>query len=69
MERATALSQLPESYAEALRLQDAGLDEEAIATRLGMPREAIALLLRLAEAKLTRLMANDEPPNNSVGSG
>jgi DNA-directed RNA polymerase specialized sigma24 family protein len=64
MDRATALRQLPETYARALRMRDAGLDEQAIATRLGVPPEAIGFLLRLAEAKLTRLMASDEPPSN-----
>jgi DNA-directed RNA polymerase specialized sigma24 family protein len=67
MDRRTALDQLPETYAKALRLRDAGLRDEAIATRLGIPQEAIAPLLRLAEAKLTRLMASDEPPPSHAG--
>jgi DNA-directed RNA polymerase specialized sigma24 family protein len=62
MDRATALNRLPETYANALRLRDAGLREKDIATRLGVPEEAIAALLRLAQAKLTRLMASEEPP-------
>jgi hypothetical protein len=62
MDRATALSQLPETYAEALRLRDAGLSDEAITSRLGVPAEAMSLLLGLAEAKLAHLMAADEPP-------
>jgi DNA-directed RNA polymerase specialized sigma24 family protein len=65
MDRATALSQLPETYAEALRLRDAGLSDEATASRLGIPAEAMSLLLRLAEAKLAHLMAEDEPATNS----
>jgi DNA-directed RNA polymerase specialized sigma24 family protein len=69
MDQATALSQLPETYANALRLRDAGLRDEAIARRLGVPEEAIAPLLRLAEAKLTRLMVSDEPPPSHSGSG
>jgi len=69
MDQATALSQLPETYANALRLRDAGLCDEAIARWLGVPEEAIAPLLRLAEAKLTRLMASDEPPRSQAGSG
>ena len=68
MDRARALSQLPEVYAAALRLRDAGRGSEAIATRLGMPVEAIAPLLRLAEAKLSRLLASDEPPPPNTGS-
>ena len=62
MDRGDALDRLPETYANALRLRDAGLRDEDIATRLGIPQEAIAALLRVAEAKLTRLMASDEPP-------
>jgi DNA-directed RNA polymerase specialized sigma24 family protein len=61
MDRATALSRLPEAYAQALRLRDAGLSDNAIVCRLGVPAEAMALLLRLAEAKLAHLMAPDEP--------
>jgi DNA-directed RNA polymerase specialized sigma24 family protein len=60
MDRAAALSRLPEAYAEALRLRDAGLSDAAIARRLGVPAEAMALLLRLADAKLAHLMAGDE---------
>jgi DNA-directed RNA polymerase specialized sigma24 family protein len=60
MDRATALSQLPETYAQALRLRDAGLNDTAIATRLDVAPEAMALLLRLAEAKIARLILGDE---------
>lgn len=67
MDRATALNRLPETYANALRLRDAGLSDEAIATRFGIPHEAIAALLRLAEAKLAHLMS-DEPPPQEAGS-
>jgi DNA-directed RNA polymerase specialized sigma24 family protein len=62
MDRGAALDRLPETYARALRLRDVGLRDEDIAMRLGIPPEAIAALLRVAEAKLTRLMASDEPP-------
>ena len=60
MDRATALSRLPEAYAEALRLRNAGLSHAAISRRLGVPAEAMVLLLRLADAKLAHLMAGDE---------
>jgi DNA-directed RNA polymerase specialized sigma24 family protein len=69
MDRGAALDRLPETYANALRLRDAGLRDEDIAMRLGIPPEAIAPLLRLAEAKLTRLMVSDEPPPSQAGSG
>jgi DNA-directed RNA polymerase specialized sigma24 family protein len=61
MDRGAALDRLPEIYANALRLRDAGLRDEDIAMRLGIPQEAVAALLRVAEAKLARLMASDEP--------
>jgi DNA-directed RNA polymerase specialized sigma24 family protein len=60
MDRAAALTRLPETYAQALRLRDAGLSEDSIASRLGVPTEAMTLLLRLAEAKVARLMAAPE---------
>jgi DNA-directed RNA polymerase specialized sigma24 family protein len=61
MDRATALSRLPETYADALHLRDGGLSDGAIANRLGVPVEAMDLLLRLAEAKVARMMAVDRP--------
>ena len=67
MDRATALSRLPEAYAEALRLRDAGLSHAAIARRLGVPTEAMVLLLRLADAKLAHLMAGDEEEAPEAG--
>ncbi len=49
------LDQLPEPYAQALRLQRAGLGFAEIAEAVDVPPEAIETLLRLAEAKLSRL--------------
>ena len=60
MDRATALTQLPETYAQALRLHDAGLSDDSIASRLDVPTQAMTLLLRLAEAKVAHLMATYE---------
>ena len=68
MDRGAALDRLPETYANALRLWDAGLRDEDIAMRLGIPQEAIAALLRVAE-KLTRLMASEERPPGEAGAG
>lgn len=42
---------IPEDYAEAIRLHEAGLDED-ISERLEIPPEAVGPLLRLARAKL-----------------
>ena len=61
MDQALALQRLPEVYAAALRLRDAGLDEDAIADELGMERAAVEPLLRVAEAKLAALVAEEEP--------
>ena len=44
---------LPEAYATALRLRDAGCSDEVIADRLDIEPEALAPLLRIALAKLT----------------
>jgi DNA-directed RNA polymerase specialized sigma24 family protein len=50
--RDEALDQLPLPYSTALRLRDAGIPNEVIAECVGVEPEAIATLLRLAEAKL-----------------
>ena len=47
------LDDLPEAYATALRLRDAGCSDEMIADRLAIEPEAVAPLLRIAAAKLT----------------
>lgn len=60
MEPSEAIEQLPETYAEALRLQQAGL-EDSIAERLEIAPEAVGPLLRLAHAKLAVLLDPDEP--------
>lgn len=58
MESSEAIELLPEAYAEALRLRQAGL-EDSIPERLGIPPEAVDPLLRLAQAKLTALLDSD----------
>jgi DNA-directed RNA polymerase specialized sigma24 family protein len=59
MNRTAALDELPESYAVALRLRDAGHGNTAIATALGIELESVEPLLRLANAKLERLLQGD----------
>jgi ketosteroid isomerase-like protein len=61
MEEATAMARLPEVYAAALRLRSRDIDEDAIAAELGLEREAVGPLLRLAETKLQALLAAPEP--------
>ncbi len=60
MDRATAIRRLPEPYAAALKLHDEGFDD-LIADRLDIEPEAVRTLLRLAEAKLARLVDEIEP--------
>jgi DNA-directed RNA polymerase specialized sigma24 family protein len=62
MDRASALDELPEAHAVALRLRDAGHDDQAIATALGIDLEAVEPLLRVAVAKLSALMTDRDDP-------
>jgi hypothetical protein len=54
--------ELPELYALGLRLARSGQDNASIATQLGIEPEAVPSLLRLAEAKLARILRETEPP-------
>jgi DNA-directed RNA polymerase specialized sigma24 family protein len=56
MEHDEALDELPESYAQALRLRRVGLPDAAIAIRLAIPTESAHSLLQLAEAKLANVL-------------
>jgi len=47
---------LPGTYSLALRLRDAGLTNELIAECLAVEREALDLLLQVAEAKLAAIL-------------
>jgi DNA-directed RNA polymerase specialized sigma24 family protein len=62
VERDEAIDQLPVNYGRALRLQDRGFSTHDIAVALDIPEEAIRPLLRLAEAKLARIL-NESPPS------
>ena len=59
MDRDEALSQLPGLYGRALRLREQGCDRAQIAVELDVPAEAVGMLLRVAEAKLARLIGPD----------
>lgn len=52
-----ALEALPEVYARALRLQLDGATDEAIAAELGLDRQAVPSVLRLARDKLVTLLS------------
>jgi DNA-directed RNA polymerase specialized sigma24 family protein len=60
MDRSTAIDRLPEAYAAALRLQDEGYDDNAIAVRLGLAPTAVGPLLRVAAAKLRAILTAGE---------
>jgi DNA-directed RNA polymerase specialized sigma24 family protein len=66
MDQEQALCELPEMYAAALRLRDAGLDDDAIAAQLTMPVEGVPPLLRIAAAKLATVM-DDRRPGGDAG--
>jgi hypothetical protein len=55
VDRKAAIARLPAPYAVVLELHDQGRDDEIGAT-VGADPEAVPSLLRLAEAKLARLM-------------
>jgi DNA-directed RNA polymerase specialized sigma24 family protein len=50
--RDAALERLPPTYAKALRLRDAGIGSDLIAACVGVERESVPTLIRIAEAKL-----------------
>lgn len=56
VDRGEAIGRLPNNYADALSLFEAGMPAEAIATRLDVPIEAVGPMIRLAQAKLDRLL-------------
>jgi DNA-directed RNA polymerase specialized sigma24 family protein len=63
MDLESALSELPEAHAVALRLYRAGADTARIASELGIDIDAVGLLLRVAQAKLARLLSPEDSVN------
>lgn len=59
MDIEAAFSCLPQTHAAALRLRARGFDDDAIAAALVLEREAVAPLLRIAEAKLGALIEDE----------
>jgi DNA-directed RNA polymerase specialized sigma24 family protein len=59
VDRASAITRLPEPYAVAIHLHDVGRDDE-IAGRLGIDAAGVPALLKLGEAKLARLLDADQ---------
>jgi hypothetical protein len=68
MDRAEALPLLPEAYARALILRERGASLADIAGDLDIVVEAVPSLLRLADAKLARLLAERPGQDGSGGS-
>lgn len=60
LERVEAMRHLPDTYSLALRLRDAGLTNELIAECLAVEREALDLLLQVAEAKLAAILRGEQ---------
>ena len=56
LERVEAMRHLPDTYSLALRLRDTGLTTELIAKCLAVERQALDLLLQVAEAKLAAIL-------------
>lgn len=56
MERSHALRELPTMHAVALRLRDKGFDDQVIAAVLDIEHVQVQTLLRIAEAKLAKLV-------------
>ncbi len=55
MDRTDAIARLPESYALALRLHDAGVTHAQIAAGFGIEPQSVPSMLRIAETKLAEL--------------
>jgi DNA-directed RNA polymerase specialized sigma24 family protein len=65
MDRAEAIEHLPSTHAAVIRLLDAGAGETEIAEQLDIHPSAVAPLVRVARAKLARLLhsdSHDAPP-------
>jgi hypothetical protein len=59
VDRSSAVRQLPELHAVAIRLRDDGCDDRLIGVALGVDDHQVPMLLRIANSKLTNLMALD----------
>jgi hypothetical protein len=57
VDRASAVRQLPEMHAVAVRLRDDGVNNHVIAVALGIALLDVSTLLQIADSKLTNLMA------------
>ena len=60
MDAQRAIEFLPEPYAKALTLKEQGLSIDEIATGLGIAAESVDPCLKLAEAKLAKLLSDGQ---------
>jgi DNA-directed RNA polymerase specialized sigma24 family protein len=56
VERGEAIGRLPPTYAAVIELLDEDVNDDAIATRLGLDPSVVGPLIAIALAKLARLM-------------
>ena len=63
MDASSALRSLPAPYQVALRALVGGADVDELAATLEIPRAAVHSFVRLAVAKLSTALAEDEPRN------
>jgi len=61
-----ALARLPDAYATALRLADAGLTADEVAATLGVEPESLPPLLELAHRKLRRELTRPQEKRRSL---
>jgi hypothetical protein len=57
VDRSSAIRQLPDTYAVAIRLRDEGLGDHIIALALELEDDEVPMVLQIADSKLTNLMA------------
>jgi hypothetical protein len=60
VDRSSAVRELPELHAVAIRLRDEGLGDHVIAVALEIEDDQVPMLLQIAESKLSGLMALDD---------
>jgi len=56
VDRRTAIDSLAPVHARALRLLDDGVEQAVVASRMGLDTDELATLVRVAEAKVKRLL-------------
>jgi hypothetical protein len=67
VDRYSAISQLPETHAVAIRLRDDGFDHRVIALALAIDEQLVPMLLRIADSKLARLINGHGPGSKEGG--